>query len=218
MSTDRPTISADARIDRQVVDALIAATAKLLREKARTDITVREIAQSADVNPAMINYYFQNKNNLFLVFIEHLIERYVHAMTQLDAQLETIDPALEDPTRLIIATIVDVYSQNADGLRLLSAEIQLNSELKQAYSSRLASRTTKTFKRILRRLVERGIYRADLDVDLTAFTLETLLSQHVLQSGVMKAAFDLEPEPATISSWIDYLVGIFGPGLRAQPS
>lgn len=215
MTTDRPTPSTDARLDRQVVDALIEATAKLLRQKSRTDITVREIAQSAGVNPAMINYYFQNKNNLFLVFIDHLIERYLDAMKRLETQLEILDPARDDPTRLIIATVVDVYSENAEGLRLLSSEIQLNSELKQAYSERHASRTTKTVKRILRRLVERGIYRADLDIDLTAFTLETLLSQHVLQSGVMKAAFDLEPGPATVSAWVEHLAGIFGPGLRA---
>lgn len=206
------------QLDRQVVDALIDAAAQLLQTKSRNDITVREIAHVAGVNPAMINYYFQHKNNLFLVFIDHLIERYLDAMKQLEKKLENIDPVRDDPTRLIIATIVNVYTDNANGLRLLSSEIHLNSELKQTYSERHASRTTKTVKRILQQLVDRGIYRADLDIDLTAFTLETLLTQHVVQSGVMKVAFDLEPGPAIVSAWIEHLVGIFGPGLRAPKS
>ncbi|MET0379386.1 MAG: TetR/AcrR family transcriptional regulator [Spongiibacteraceae bacterium] len=209
--TDGP----EAPLNRQVVDALIDATARLLTEKSRADITVREIAQAAGVNPAMINYYFQNKNGLFLVFIDHLIQRYFEAMKQLESKLEALDPGQDNPTHLIISTVVNVYSENAAGLRLLSSEIQLNSELKDAYSARHASRTTKAFKHILKRLVERGIYRADLDINYTAFTLETLLSQHVINGGVMKAAFDLEPDSATISGWINHLTTIFERGLRA---
>ncbi len=218
---NRPLLSNAARtrqsrpVDRDVVEALVNATARLLRQKSRGDITIREIALESGFNSAMIHYYFQSKSNLFMVFIDHLADGYLAAMEQLEIQFEELDPHVVDHTRLLVSAIVEVYTKNADALRLLIAEIQMNSELKNAYTQRHASRVTKIVKRVIKRLVQRGIYREDLDISLTAFTLETLLTQHVVQSGVMKAAFDLDPGPATNSAWVDHLVSTLGPGLRS---
>lgn len=206
-----------AQLDRQVVDALIDATARLLQQKSRMDITVREIAQAAGVNPAMINYYFQSKNGLFIVFIDHLIERLSEAMLALEKQIEVIDVERENPTRLIVTTLIHARSDNASALHLLASEIQLNSELKHAYSTRHAARATKTLKRILQRLMDHGIYRSDLDLNFTAFTIQTLLSQHVINESVLSDAFDLNPGPDMIANWIDYLTETFDRSFRPLP-
>lgn len=202
-------------LDKRVVDALIEATAGLLEKKSRADISVREIAQAAKVNPAMINYYFQTKSNLFLVFIEHLVDHKVAAMNTLAEDMEKIDPQEKNPTRELFFSVAHAFSHNASGLRLLAAEIQLNSELLHEYREHHASRVTKVLKHILTRLVERGIYRADLNVTFLAFTLTTMFSQHVLNNSIMKVAFDIDPDPATNAAWIDHMVMIFSPGLAA---
>jgi AcrR family transcriptional regulator len=203
-----------AELDRQVVDSLIEATVRLLREKPRAEITVREIAHAAGANKAMIGYYFQSKDGLFFVLIEHLSNRLMSALKQVEKELETADLRAINPTRLLITAVINTFTENAPGLKLVITEIQLNSNLKMAYMERFASHGTQVFRRIIRSLIERGVYRADLDPNYTTFALETLLAQHVLNESVMQAIFNLTPGVETTQKWTDYLVEMFDHGLR----
>ena len=54
----------------QVSKALIDATAALLAERVSGRITVRDIAEAADVNPTFVHRYFGSKRNLMRAAIE----------------------------------------------------------------------------------------------------------------------------------------------------
>lgn len=64
---------------------ILEATMKLLlKHKNENKVTVREIAQEAGVNGAMINYYFQSKNNLLNMATGTCMEQMAKVMLEED--------------------------------------------------------------------------------------------------------------------------------------
>ena len=57
-------------------EIIIQCASKLFLEKGFDKITVRDIAREANVNVAMINYYFRSKDNLVALVIESMITKY----------------------------------------------------------------------------------------------------------------------------------------------
>ena len=67
-------------------DALIEAATLVFARERFGSANLREIAQIARVNPALIGYHFQNKEGLYLAVFERMLGRIRSAM----------DPALAD--------------------------------------------------------------------------------------------------------------------------
>ena len=61
---------------RNVFDSLLKAAEESLEEKDFREITVRELAARANVNPAMIRYYFKTKEGLFSLLIDRVFSEW----------------------------------------------------------------------------------------------------------------------------------------------
>jgi len=57
---------------------IISVATRLFAVKGLKAVTVREICQAADVNVAMINYHFRDKNGLYRACIDRLFDGAVH--------------------------------------------------------------------------------------------------------------------------------------------
>jgi len=57
---------------------IISVATRLFAAKGLKAVTVREICQAADVNVAMINYHFRDKDGLYRACIERLFDGAVH--------------------------------------------------------------------------------------------------------------------------------------------
>jgi AcrR family transcriptional regulator len=205
-----------AQFDRQVADALIDATVRLLEEKPRSEITVREIALAAGVNKAMIGYYFNNKNRLFEVLLEHFMTELLHAFLEVEKQIENVNLGEINPTRLLVSSIARIYAKHASGLRLQIMEIAFNSELKRYYIERLTSRPVTVLQRIIQRLIDLGVYRNDLDPLYTAMTFEWLLSYNAMTSHVLQPVFALNLESSGPDNWCSYVTDLLDRGCRPR--
>ena len=71
-------------------DSIMAVAMRLFAEKGLRLVTVREICKTANVNVALVNYYFRNKNGLY----QACVERLFHENT--GDELCTIDAAVSD--------------------------------------------------------------------------------------------------------------------------
>ena len=71
-------------------ESIMAVAMSLFAEKGLKLVTVREICKAADVNVALVNYYFRNKNGLY----QACVERLFHENT--GNELCTIDAAVSD--------------------------------------------------------------------------------------------------------------------------
>ncbi|NGM81370.1 TetR/AcrR family transcriptional regulator [Paenibacillus sp. 7124] len=75
-----PASSADKDTKQQILDA----TVDLIREEGVECVTLRRICANAKVNLALVNYYFQSKDNLLREAIRTLISRFDTAFNALE--------------------------------------------------------------------------------------------------------------------------------------
>jgi len=94
--TDRPHTSPRGESTR---DALIEAATLVFARERFGSANLREIAQAARVNPALIGYHFQNKEGLYLAVFERMLGRIRSAMDPALADLEASLAAPADAPR-----------------------------------------------------------------------------------------------------------------------
>lgn len=84
------------------------AATELFLEKGVDRTSVREIAARADINLALMNYYFRSKENLFDAIFSQLVKTNTKKLIKiLDSELE-----LEDKIRQYVVVYIDMLSEN----------------------------------------------------------------------------------------------------------
>lgn len=75
-------------------EAIIQATIAIIKEKGEQteNITVREICKKADVGLGLINYYFENKENLIELCVEKIINEIVDKFAVMREQTKDCTP------------------------------------------------------------------------------------------------------------------------------
>lgn len=113
-----------------VKERLIQATMDLLKkEKSAKKLTARKIAETAEANLAMINYYFKSKDELVSIAVDQLIE--ASGQKQEVLLLET-----EDPKEWLIAFLIATADSTCDYAELTRPTIPyllLESEFDLSY-------------------------------------------------------------------------------------
>ncbi|MET0547617.1 MAG: TetR/AcrR family transcriptional regulator [Caulobacterales bacterium] len=145
-----------------------------LRERAHSEVTIRDIARSAGVSQEMIGYYFGNKDGLLLELIKDLSKDTVCALTALE---EKLDGNLERPTDCLVQTLSSVFFRNKYVSNILISEfLKSNSSMRTSYfGNRTQSKTTLAVESIVARLQAQGIYRNDMDCALIARSICALV-------------------------------------------
>ena len=79
--------------------AILDATSAIITERGLENFTISEVGRRADVNRALIYHYYQNRENLIVHAIEHLMERYETNETFLsgDAVVRSTRAYIEHP-------------------------------------------------------------------------------------------------------------------------
>jgi AcrR family transcriptional regulator len=72
-------------------DSFLAASLELFAERNFASVTIKDIAQALDVNPALIYYYFDSKTDLFRATIERAVARAFENIRALEDN--SADPA-----------------------------------------------------------------------------------------------------------------------------
>src|SRR5262245_15841999 len=72
-------------------DSFLAASLELFAERNFASVTIKDIAQALDVNPALIYYYFDSKTDLFRATIERAVARAFENIRALEDK--SADPA-----------------------------------------------------------------------------------------------------------------------------
>ena len=109
-----------------VKDRLVLATVGLLRDRAdASGITARQIAREADVNLAMINYYFGSKDALLTAAVSLVIADKAAALTEIGGRSGPADAKLRD----FLSTLSDITMEYAELTRPTVPWVLLEGEL-----------------------------------------------------------------------------------------
>lgn len=189
---------------RQVVEALLKAAEESVEAKAFRDVTVKEVGALANVNPSMINYYFNGKQGLFTALIEFLFLDWEEKIAALIEEM----PALGcSPTHKFVELVNQCYYLHAPTIRLLRHELtDQDSCIQAAYRERLASRTTRAITRFIQRAGELGYYRKDIDLRFASLSLACLaIHPTALESSDMEAAYHVRLDELRSPQWLQNL-------------
>lgn len=145
-----------------------AARAKFIH-KAYDKVSIRELAQHAGVNSAMIKYYFVNKEGLYKAMIMEVTGQIVEKINQhlSDTDLDN----LED----FFKSFFDVIKESPDFPLLMLREVMLNQGVCRDYFlEHLGNRHIKAFDGVYKRFNDAGKLRPGIDPKLFRLSLMSL--------------------------------------------
>ena len=173
---------------------ILTATMKLFGQKGFEGTSVREIAAEAEVNPAMISYYFGSKEKLF----ERLVEQRAAFLKGVFAEIvNNTNLSNIEKLYVIIDSYVDRIFTSPQFHHLLHRELSLERrpQMKDAIAEILL-RNFVSVKKMIRDGIESGEFR-EVDTELTIAsivgTISYLLSSEVMCRKILQKNKDFNP-------------------------
>tara|TARA_R110000787_G_scaffold279340_2_gene389431 strand:+ start:82 stop:768 length:687 start_codon:yes stop_codon:yes gene_type:complete len=149
---------------------LIAAARKKFVSKSYDKVSIRELAQSAGVNSAMIKYYFQNKQGLYKAMVMEVTGQIINSLSD-HLKSSNLDN-LEDFFR----SFVEVIKESPEFPLLMLKELILNQGVCRGYFiEQMGSKHIKIFDQVFTRFKQAGKLKPDVDPLLFRMSLMGLI-------------------------------------------
>lgn len=164
---------------------------ELIAEKGFEGTSVRDLATRADVNVAMVNYYFGSKEKLFESIIEYKASYMRGKMDEIEAdktlsEIEKVD--------LIIESYVAKILSNPSFHRVLHQELLMGDrEAMQANIIQVFVRNVKTLRNILELGMKKKVFKK-VDPELTMATLIGTINQVMLSKAMCNMLMECDGE------------------------
>lgn len=152
----------------QLRESILDAAEELFSTQGYSSTSVREIAETTGVNPAMIHYYFGSKPALLQLVMERTLEPLAEALAEMKNAGQA--PASEI-SRLLMKTL----RQHPNLPVLMVREVMLpGGALQEHFLAHMAPRLGGALPAILKNEQDAGRVRQDLDPAITAMLLLAL--------------------------------------------
>ena len=100
-------------------EALLLAARELMTEKGLPAVTVREIAERAGVQAALVNYHFGGKEGLLRSVVDSVMTEMAQRIQQVTTGLGSIDERLRE----LIEGVIEALSANPYAPRLMVEQV-----------------------------------------------------------------------------------------------
>ncbi|MEZ5500100.1 MAG: TetR/AcrR family transcriptional regulator [Steroidobacteraceae bacterium] len=168
--------------DAAIKTALLEAGASLYATKGLAPISLREIADGARVNPAMVRYYFKDRHGFLGALLDY---GYEAVLREARTHAEVAPSDLEN----LLSGIFRAVSDRPWLPILLMQTVLGGSELRDAFINQHVPRMRATLRDALQRAAGAGDLRRDLDPDLALLTLVSMMFFPQVARPVVSRAF-----------------------------
>ena len=187
----------------KVRQGLLDAARKLFLSYEFRAVSVRQIAQEAEVNPAMVNYYFGGKRGLYVAMVEQVLETF----QILDTGQHDAEPlAVED----FISRYMQFLAENPWWPNFIIREVLFGEE---KFRQMVAEKFAKTFAGVLMQAVDKekqsGNYRSNLRADFAGWSLMGMMVFPFLTRPLAKKVFGGELDQDNIRALISHTCDLF---------
>ncbi len=173
--------------DKPTVNKIIEAATRLFAAKGYAAVSVKELADAAGVNIALISYYFGGKENLYKLVLER---QFDPIDSRLD-ELEQTEIAPLDKIREFTKIVAQCCMDNSHGDRLFLSEVINPTACFDSVVRIRVTRLHNFLRECISRAMELGQFRQGLDPDYTAQALGNIIRFHLAARHFAK---DLLPD------------------------
>jgi len=160
-------------------EAILTVAERLFSERDFDAVSVRDIAGEANVNIAMISYYFGSKEKLFEALIISRIESAINILKETTASETTSYVKME----MVINYYIDKLTNNRNVHRMINRELSNNNRvhLRDLIMERMRS-NRELIKEIMVKGIKEGELKPDMDIDMTIMSFFGTLNHIVAAS------------------------------------
>jgi AcrR family transcriptional regulator len=194
-----PTPQAGPSRSERTEAAILAATRELLAKGGVRELTVEGVAARSGVAKTTIYRRWRSKDELALAVLIDMVQTVIAVPSLADTRSELV-ALVQGAVRVLGKTLMGPVMQG------LVPELATDSELARAFRERVVALRVREVERLLRRGIERGELRADIDIGLT----------HELLFGAVYYRLFLSGEPLD-RKLAERIVDAVVPGLRKPP-
>jgi AcrR family transcriptional regulator len=197
-----------------VRELLIAAATELFSQRGFGEVGVREVAHAAGVTPAMVSYYFGDKQGLYAAMLESVFQRLIDRIGAL-ARREAGEEG--DPLSAFVRMHISTIAEEPWAPQLILREV-LGGEgpLRERFIEEFARRMSATVLGLLQEGIAEGRLRADLDPRLAMLSLMGLCVFPYLSHPVSGPVLDIELDEGFRDRLIEHTVKLFAHGVLAE--
>jgi len=166
-------------------DVILDAAIRCFAEKGFAATTIKDLASEAQVNSALLYYYFADKQTLYRETLRHIAERLSDsAGRRLDDEL-----APDDAIRRFVQQQAEFLIANPHVPRLMLREmLEHTGRHAEGAIVSLIGGVFKTLCDVIRRGQQEGIFRADADPRYAAISTVSLVAYFVIARPVVGIA------------------------------
>lgn len=133
---------------------IIEAARELFYEKGFTGVTVRDIAGKAEVNLALLHYYFRTKENIFEIVFK---EAFTLLFRKLNRAL-SLDVDLFEKIKLIISSYITTASKYPQLASFIMHELSVNADFvwKSIYANKEKGSVNVNYEKFFQTVIDGG--------------------------------------------------------------
>ena len=189
--------------------ALIDAARILFSRREFSAVSLRQIAERAKVNPAMVHYHFGGKEGLYSSMLE---ERFAPLLQQLEL-LPSERPTLSH----FVDSYVRMLAANPWLPNLVVREVLYGaSSFRDKFIERFASRAGSIVPRIIKEESNAGRLRADLDPVFATLSLMSMALFPFIGRPAVEPALDLVMDEDFVEHWVEHVLRLFYEGAEVK--
>jgi TetR/AcrR family transcriptional regulator len=195
--------------------ALLATARRLYFKHGFAKVTARQIAAAAGTTPAMIHYYFVNKDGLFKAMVQEAIEPLSHLLS---GALQSGEDA-PDIGVLIAAHLRAIAANPWIATLIVNEVLAEGGRFRALFMRDIAARMLPMIVELLERERRAGRVREDLNPRLAALSLLSLNMFPFLSRVVTGPVLGVKLEGADLEELIAHTTKVFfdGIGRRSPP-
>lgn len=201
----RPPGTTDQTVRRQLLEA----ARSLFAKQGYDAVSIREVAEMAQVNPAMIHYYFGSKQGLYEAM---LTDTFTPLIERLASVLGSADDA--EALRNFFKLYMHTLGSNPWMPPLILREVVAEGgRLRGWFIQQFASRGGGMLTRLIEREQAAGRIRADADSTLTALSMVSLAVFPFVAMPVTREVFGLRVKTEYLDRLIEHTERVFLQGV-----
>ncbi|MBL8584466.1 MAG: TetR family transcriptional regulator [Rhizobiaceae bacterium] len=206
-------VPAQTRDAERTKAAVLAAATREFADHGFGGARIELVAKRAKVNKQLIYYYFGSKEALYVAVLEETYARLRASEAALD--VDALDP-VQGITELALFNW-RYHCQHPELISIVRTEnLHKAKFLKRSERVRsLNSPLIATLEALLRRGVEQGVFRADVDAVQTYMTIAALSFYYLSNQWTLRVHFNLRPpEKDVLDAWGSHIVQVVLASLR----